>query len=56
MQDYNKKESGSPDSRAEARSLQRPYFLSAECASSRRVFISQDELSCEIKKNLHTGP
>ena len=50
------KESGEPDSRAGARSLQRPYFLSAECASSRRVFISQDELSCEIKKNLHTGP
>ena len=40
MQDYNKKESGEPDSRAEARSLQRPYFLGAECASSWRLFIS----------------
>lgn len=27
------KESGEPDSRAEARLLQQPYFLSAECAS-----------------------
>ena len=56
MQDYNKKESGEPDSRAGARSLQRPYFLSAECASSRRVFISQDELSCEIKKEPSGSP
>jgi hypothetical protein len=40
MQDYNKKESGSPDSFSEARSLQRPYFLGAECVSSRRFFIS----------------
>ena len=40
MQDYNKKESGSPDSFSEARSLQRPYFLDAECVSSRRFFIS----------------
>ena len=30
---YANKEAGSPDSRAEARSLSRPYFLSAQCAS-----------------------
>ncbi len=40
MQDYNKKESGEPDSFSEARSLQRPYLLGAECVSSRRFFIS----------------
>ena len=40
MQDYNKKESGAPDSFSDARSLQRPYFLGAECVSSRRFFIS----------------
>ena len=49
----HKKESGEPDSRAGARSLQRPYFLSAECASSRRVFISYDGLSYEIKKTFN---
>ena len=47
---FVQKDSGEPDSRAGARPLQRPYFLSTECASSRRVLISQDELSCEIKK------
>ncbi len=47
---FVQKDSGKPDSRAGARPLQRPYFLSTECASSRRVFISQNELSCEIKK------
>ena len=48
---FVQKDSGKPDSRAGARPLQRPYFLSTECASSRRVFISQNELSCEIKKS-----
>lgn len=37
---FIQKESGETDSRAGARSLQRPYFLSAECTSSRRIFIS----------------
>ena len=46
------KESGDPDSRAGARSLQRPYFLSAECASSRRVFIHRTNFPVKLKKAL----
>ena len=33
------KESGEPDSRAEARLLQHPYFLSAKCASCPEGFL-----------------
>mgnify|MGYP006958890331 CR=1 FL=1 len=52
----SKKESGEPDSRAGARSLQRPYFLSAKRASCPEVFLcNRSTFLLHKKADLH-GP
>ena len=46
----NKKESGSPDSRAGARLHQHPYFLGVKCASPGGFYRIGDGVSYTIKK------